>query len=75
MYAITANAINAKQQTAWNDFLTSLINAAIKNPGIQLANVTFESDIVKPIGSHFSRFRGLNAQPLIAFLTQNACAE
>lgn len=73
VYAITSNAINAKQQVAWTTFLTALIDAT-SNTTTQIANVSFENDIVKPLVSHFSRFRELKAQPLIAVLTQNATA-
>lgn len=72
VYAISSNAISTKQQTSWLEFLNALINTATANKNTtQLVNVSFEIDIVKPLISHFSRFRELKSQPLIAILTQN----
>lgn len=76
VYAITSNAISAKQQTTWIAFLNALINAVTASKsGPQLVNVSFENDIVKPLVSHFSRFRELISQPLIALLTQNTSSQ
>lgn len=76
VYAISSNAISAKQQATWIEFLSALINAVTANKsGAQLANVSFEKDIVKPLVSHFSRFRDLKSQPLIAILTQNTSSQ
>lgn len=72
VYAISSNAISAKQQANWIEFLSALITAlTVHKMGPQLVNVSFENDIVKPLVSHFSRFRDLKSQPLIAILTQN----
>lgn len=72
VYAISPDAISAQQQSAWLEFLTALINAVTKLMNVQLANVAFENDIIKPLVSHFSRFRDLKSQPLIAVLTQKS---
>lgn len=75
VYAISSNAISSKQQIVWIEFLTALINAVNNNINSQIVHVTFENDILKPLVSHFSRFRELKSQPLIATLTQNTCSK
>lgn len=72
VYAISPDAISSKQQNTWLEFLTTLVNAVNKVPNVQLANVAFENDIMKPLVSHFSRFRDLKSQPLINVLTQKS---
>lgn len=70
VYAISPNAISPTQQATWLEFLTALVNAADKLGNLQLANVAYENDILKPLLNHFSRFRDLKSQTLIAVLTQ-----
>lgn len=70
VYAISPNAISPTQQASWLEFLTALVNAVEKLGNLQLANVAYENDILKPLLNHFSRFRDLKSQPLIAVLTQ-----
>lgn len=70
VYAISPNAISPIQQAAWLGFLTALVCAVEKLGNLQLANVAFENDILKPLLNHFARFRDLKSQPLIAVLTQ-----
>lgn len=70
VYAISPNAISPVQQAAWLEFLTALVNAADSLETNQLANVAYENDILKPLLNHFSRFRDLKSQTLIAVLTQ-----
>lgn len=70
VYAISANAITPTQQQAWLEFLTALSNAVDKLGNLQLANVAYENDILKPLVNHFSRFRDLKSHTLIAVLTQ-----
>lgn len=70
VYAISPNAISQIQQASWLEFLTALVNAADKLGNLQLANVAYENDILKPLLNHFSRFRDLKSQTLIAVLTQ-----
>lgn len=70
VYAISSNAINTKQQAIWLQFLTALVGSVNKNANVQSTTTTFEKDILKPLVSHFSRFRDLPSQPLLAVLTQ-----
>lgn len=70
VYAISPNAISATQEATWFKFLTAIISAADKIGSVQLTNVAFENDIMKPLLNHFARFRRLNPQPLIVVLTQ-----
>lgn len=70
VYAISPNAISPTQQATWLEFLTALSNAVEKLGNLQLANVAYENDILKPLLNHFARFRDLKSQPLIAVLTQ-----
>lgn len=70
VYAISPNAITPIQQAAWLEFLTALVSAADTLESNQLANVAYENDILKPLLNHFSRFRDLKSQALIAILTQ-----
>lgn len=70
VYAISPNAITPIQQATWLEFLTALVHAADTLETNQLANVAYENDILKPLLNHFSRFRDLKSQTLIAVLTQ-----
>lgn len=69
VYAISPNAITPIQQATWLEFLTALVNSADTLETNQLANVAYENDILKPLLNHFSRFRDLKSQTLIAVLT------
>lgn len=70
VYAISPNAISSTQQTQWLEFLAALVNAVEKLGTLQLANVAYENDILKPLLNHFARFRDLKTQPLIVVLTR-----
>lgn len=70
LYAISSNAINTSQKTAWLAFLTALIESVNKNANVHTTTATFEKDVLKPLVSHFARFRDLKSQPLITVLTQ-----
>lgn len=70
VYAISPNAVTPIQQAAWLEFLKALVTAADTMETNQLANVAYENDILKPLLNHFSRFRDLKSQTLIAILTQ-----
>lgn len=58
------------QQTSWLEFLAALADATDQLENQQLVNVAYETEILKPLLNHFSRFRDLKSQPLIAVLTQ-----
>jgi len=70
LYKLLSDTINASQQTAWLAFLTALVESVNKNANVPTTTCTFEKDVLKPLVSHFARFRDLKSQPLLTVLTQ-----
>lgn len=57
-------------ETEWISFLTQLATAASATAQAQQLGAAIQSDVIKPLVSHFSRFRELKSQQLLVLLTQ-----
>jgi DNA topoisomerase 2-associated protein PAT1 len=58
--------------SSWLTFLTILTNAAKKKAYSQMIGATIQSNNIKPLTSHLSRFHQLKSQQLLAVLTQDS---
>lgn len=67
------DTISAAAESEWITFLTIMSATAAANvQANHLLGATLQSDVIKPLVSHFNRFADVQSQPLLTLLTQES---